>query len=264
MHRNLKFAFAAAVSAAFLMAAATVEATSITQNGGIIVSDTYEGDAVGADVVADVGAWVPTYFVASDSVGKVRNGASPGPAHAGSTQYAELFSWDNAGYGESLGSELNAVVAGDIVKFNSMMYLPSAGETRNWPWQFRIGSFNGASFADSILNFWRNADGTFTDAVGGDFAGPASLAHGVWQEWTVEKEFGTNTTTLTIDGVSVNFGSSAQVTLSAGSLPYRMGFFTNTSDGFNYLYLDDVVPEPATFGLLAAGGLLMLRRRRSA
>ena len=53
MHRNLKFAFAAAVSAAFLMAAATVEATSITQNGGIIVSDTYEGDAVGADVVAE-------------------------------------------------------------------------------------------------------------------------------------------------------------------------------------------------------------------
>ena len=67
---------------------------------------------------------------------------------------------------------------------------------------------------------------------------------------------------LVLEGRSYPFGAPADVTLTLGSatnVPFTGGVFSPRVWNGTMYY--DVIPEPATLGLLLLGGLALLRRR---
>lgn len=112
----------------------------------------------------------------------------------------------------------------------------------------RPGRFT-ISGADSFIN---------SSSVGAEFSGPADPS--------VVFETGVNTTNGYVARFSdIAPGADGSVTVRVTPLLNGETWSGGTSDGrifLNQLKVIEVVPEPATLGLLAAGGLMLIRRRR--
>lgn len=237
-----------AFAAGLFITETQTHATVITLNGNTIVSDTYEGDALGGAPVADVGTWTTGYRPAS---GQVTNAVSPGPA-PGSSRY---FSFGNNNT-ESIAADLTLAV-GDVLRFESMVNLPSGNETLSFPWQMWLGTDTSGSYL--LFHFYSNNNGTWTSDAG-TFNPPSSLAYGQWQKWTLDYTVGAPTASLTINGVSASFGAS-NTSLGADNT-FQLQWFTNGTGSAREVFLDDVVPEPSSVALLGLGALTMLGRSR--
>lgn len=97
-----------------------------------------------------------------------------------------------------------------------------------------------------------------------------TLQTGVWYNVEYVFDFDDQTVDVTVsDGTGI-VGSAADLALSASLSPGEAGTFSAYYNGtgdltappmwFDDFYVNEI-PEPATLGLLAVGGLLMLRRR---
>ncbi|MBI4472014.1 MAG: PEP-CTERM sorting domain-containing protein [Acidobacteria bacterium] len=125
---------------------------------------------------------------------------------------------------------------------------------------------SGASFQINVIGHLSPTFGIGPAVIASTGSGAQFLALGwsdnVWKKVELEYTMGALTATLTIDGVAV---AGVRSTTDAAISNFDQLWFGVTSTFATEFNVDAVViPEPATMGLLAVGGLLMLGRRRRA
>jgi hypothetical protein len=117
--------------------------------------------------------------------------------------------------------------------------------------------------------------------VGGVYTTPPTAGTGAWIDWSFEvdpatgqvkikhpdrtnTQSGANALTLNAGTAQATPGGATQVWFYGGRAPSGAA---PTQDDLSGIYVDDIVitavPEPASLGAVALGGLLLLRRRRS-
>ena len=128
------------------------------------------------------------------------------------------------------------------------LWINTGSGYKEGPWDIRF--YNGNNF----LHYY-TGDGAFKAYLDMNLT---------WHTVELVSDYGTKTYTITVDGVNHGVQNFA---FPPDDL-YRLSMVANAGDpdagDMVAFYVDDVyvIPEPATMGLLALGGLALLRRRR--
>lgn len=186
------------------------------------------------------------------------HGGTPGP-YAGSG-YAEFaVGVLRVALGDS---SIDAV--GDKFHFQCMVYTP-ASYSGEEAWQQFVGFDNSGTTTGvdhSPIHTMLDASGYINYYDGSAWVqSSAQVSYGEWQKWEVDYELGSGVWSMLIDGV----GDTA-MGLNSRSADEGIGsfvFFTNMASVGNPMFLDsEVVPEPATLGLISLGAVALVRRRK--
>ena len=147
-------------------------------------------------------------------------------------------------------------LAGEIVEFSAMQYIPDGGAGQNFLIMLNQYSDGGPYDWSVQLNFDLGT-GIVTSDFGG--AATANIVYGQWVELKFDIDLDGNTIDEYYNGTLLStheWDDTGNNTLQAIDL------FAN---GASPIYYDDitVVPEPATLSLLCLGGLALIRKRKN-
>lgn len=239
--------------AALFLIPAVIQASILANQttGSTIFDDNFEGGTVDSMPVATIGTW--TSNAPGDTV--VLNGAWGGGLgpYAGTKM---LGFWSNSEVAlTGTGIEANSG-SSDVIKMQLAFCMQ--GE------EVSIYAKSGATELFQIGLFGPNAPGAFrkNGVYVVNSAGTAWLDTNftqnpnAWNTLTV-----THTNGTTDWAISFNGGAAYDATGYNVSNPWYS--FVLKNDAPNNVAYFDAVPEPASLGLLALGGLVLLRRRRS-
>lgn len=179
--------------------------------------------------------------------GSVTDAATPG-APQGSQYFQLTRSGADVAYGAVFGTQ-----TGGTVNASWLMYVPTGSSTLVYLTEntdnadgvgFGLGTTSALLTIDAGNGALRYYSNNFTPS---DNLSAPSVTFDVWQQWTLTADLDNQQAVITIDGVSSSPFAFNTDTDSAKALAFK------PADGAT-IYIDNVViPEPATFGLLAAG-----------
>ena len=266
--RKLLFAICGCV---LLMSFGTAQGMVADDGTTTLISEDFESYAVGTTPTS----WTQAYGTPTTVIDAAANGSYYGPARApdpysGEKCMEQSVQWDpgntRAG-GGSIAYSQPVNTGGTIIHHEWMMYLdPAAGADLMVTIDNGYGHLGDPSGQTNIAYYTGSAWVYINDWVGGN-----PIVRGQWQKWELKTQVGATNSMdrwwLTVDGVT--HAGPVDPWVRGGGSPGGRDPITSLFIGTEMtlpnqggLWLD-AVPEPATIGLLAIGGLSLLRRRRA-
>ena len=260
----LRTFFTMAVIASVLLSAGLAGATSVsnTTTGTTLFFDDYEGVTVtGTDDDPENGTNPGSWKVFEPEPEEVRvlsNGTTPSPGAFQGTQYLR--------HARPQGGQTNARMTfpiqntvGDVIHWESMVYVPSSQGTEQDFLTSFYGGWNGSGTAANI-HLLPAASGDMKRFAGAIFDTDLDFALDQWQKWQIDYAIGQPDFTLTLGPNSNKVPLRIPIT-AAGFGEFRLG-----SEPGGAMFFD-AVPEPSTFALVALGTMIgaafVTCRRRS-
>lgn len=242
------------VVAVLAMWTGPVQALDVTNNGVQIFLDDFESQSLnvypstGGMPAGAPGTW------SANAAHRVRDNAT-GPGPFSGNQYMEVG--PTSGF-ETSNAVFDSVQTSGNIHIKYMMYLPAASMPGSVGFKLTNSSGDDGS---RLLRFQlSSAAGGAQIQDGATSAKGPFLPHDIWSLIEIEHTLGTGTydVTVTPDG---GVASTATKSGIRGTGLVSMGLISFDAENTSYY---DFVPEPSTMALLGLGGLMILRRRRSA
>jgi len=200
---------------------------------------------------------------------------APSPRFAG-TIYADvgvagvLNAGTTASYPLPVGDDIHAIAGGTMTSFTFGYFMPStaSGPTGQVTFRFYTTDISltavppsppsGAFYTTTVT-----VAGLPNSASGGVYVSAVAvtgLSVPVGTDFWIEQDWSGNG--VPVGGPIITGDSSGAVGFSYSVFSQTGSLWTLTNSWADFFYVVNVVPEPATIGLLAFGGLVILRRRK--